>query len=144
MPRSLGRHQIGYSQRSARKVRARDLVYDGELRNVLVARDEKDEKRRPFVVPVDRIHQPLPGPNGSEPVSILVGFEGTTNLWDMPRGYPGAMTINMGHCLLSIVENTYVNSYLLTEAGAYLVTELGDRLVIGSSIASSTTVDTIV
>ena len=86
MPRSLGRRPIGYSQRSMFKVRAEELVEDGEIRGLRVRRGEEDQEHpQKFLKPAppDRLNLYRPQPeNFIGNVTINVGWEGSTNLWE--------------------------------------------------------------
>lgn len=90
MPRYLGRHQISYSQRSYRKVRAEDIVEDGEIKGLKVARGEEDQEHpQKFLRPPgpDRMALFRPVPESkSEPVTIHVGYESGTDFIERPQG----------------------------------------------------------
>lgn len=86
MARSLGKGPIGYSQRTGRKVRAVDLVEDGENRGLVVERSEADrEHPQKFAkrVPADRISLRHPMPEASvQPCTINIGWEAPSDLWE--------------------------------------------------------------
>jgi hypothetical protein len=79
MPRYLGRHPIGYSQRSQFKVRHADLVEDGEIRGLRVKKGEEDQEHpQKFLKPVgaDKINLYRPQPeNYKYPCTVLVGWD---------------------------------------------------------------------
>jgi hypothetical protein len=79
MPRYLGRHPIAYSQRSQRKVRHDQLVEDGEIRGLRVARGEEDQEHpQKFLKPpgADKINLYRPQPeNFKYPCTVLVGWD---------------------------------------------------------------------
>ena len=111
MPRSLGRKPIGFSQRSGAKVRASDLVEDGEIRGLVVARGEVDREhpqkyaRR---VPADRLmlRRPLPDPVQGA-CTIRYGWEAASNLWE-GRQQPFSLTFVMGRVLVTSDEGEVV------------------------------------
>lgn len=79
MPKYLGRTRIGFSQRTDRKVRARDLVGDGEIKGLWVAKDEADRfhpLNTPRAISPDRaaIYAIVPE-DKREAVTISVGLE---------------------------------------------------------------------
>jgi hypothetical protein len=74
-----------YDQRTGRKIRGTDAVYDGELPSILVKRGEDDAPHplsQPFSPGVDRVML-LPGrrEQGSHTTNIVLGFEANTYLW---------------------------------------------------------------
>lgn len=127
MTRYLGRGAIAYSQRTGRKIRARDLVEDGNMPNVWVERSEAD-KEHPLKyakrVPGDRIQLRRGIPDRSKgAVTIYVGYEAGSNLWEARQAF---QQLTLGP-LEAIVVAT--GGYLITENGAFLLTEDGSNLL---------------
>lgn len=127
MARSLGRGIIGYDQRTGRKVRAERLVEDGEHPGLIVDRDEADKEhpqkyaRR---IPADRIFVRRMIPErSSEPVTINVGYEVRSNLWE-GRGQPCQLTF--GYVEVMLVAQV---AYLISRDGAFLVSSDGSYLI---------------
>jgi hypothetical protein len=99
MARSLGKHPIGYDQRTGRKERYDDLVEDGEIKGIRVHRREADQEhpqkrlRKPGP---DRmaLRNPLPEAFG-QPVTIFLGLDVPLDqLWaERSAGIDFAVTI---------------------------------------------------
>ena len=104
MSRSLGKGPIGYSQRTGRKVRAVDLVEDGENRGMIVERGEADrEHPQKYAkrIPPDRIGLRRMMPESSiQPCTVNIGLEATADLWE-GRQQPRHIGLVFGNALLT-------------------------------------------
>lgn len=104
MSRSLGKGPIGYSQRTGRKVRAVDLVEDGEIRGLIVERADADREHPQKYAkraPPDRISLRRPMPEASvQPCTVNIGWEGTGNLWE-GRQEPRHISLVLGNAILT-------------------------------------------
>jgi hypothetical protein len=120
MPRYLGRHPIGYSARSGFKTRHADLVEDGEIRGLRVKKGEEDQEHpQKFRKPVgaDKINLYRPQPeNYKSPVTILVGWNGGSNLFDSKTGMD-ALNISTGY--FQIVFRTDIADVFGYDEGGY-------------------------
>jgi hypothetical protein len=72
-----------YDQRTGRKIRGIDAVYDGEIPSLLVKRGEDDPPHPPHVIPgVDRVMLlPARREQGDYTTTIALGYEANTYLW---------------------------------------------------------------
>lgn len=127
MTRYLGRGAIAYSQRTGRKVRATDLVEDGHIRGLWVERGE-DDKEHPQKyarkLPADRIQIRRGIPERSKGgTTIRVGMEAGTNLWEARQQF---QQLSLGPLEAIVVGS---QAHLITENGAYLLTEDGQSMV---------------
>ena len=104
MPRSLGRRAIGFSQRSNFKVRADQLVEDGEIRGLRVKRGEEDQEhpqkfRRPPGPDKLNLYRPQPEAYTAG-VTITYGLCGGSNLWT--KTPPQLIQLGMGGFVVTI------------------------------------------
>lgn len=111
MPRTLGRHTIGYDQRTGFKVRYRDLVEDGEIPGVRTHKREADsEHPQKYLRPVgpDQIALYHPSPESARhDLTLTVGqMPASTSLWAGKESLPiiSLQTAPYGTLTLGVTE----------------------------------------
>jgi hypothetical protein len=110
MGRSIGKHPIGYDQRTGRKERFDDLIEDGELPGVRTHRREADrehpQKRLKAPGP-DRaaIYKPLPEAK-SEAVRIMFGYDVPSDQLWAPRSPGPDFAITFGGIVVTSIEGS--------------------------------------